>query len=61
LSAKREYLWAVFDKTPQSPKLIDAALIFYHSEVPVEQAREYIHVLATKIKKEKENHHDKTL
>lgn len=49
MSAKREYLWEIFDKTPQSPKLIDAALIFYHAEVPVEQAREYIKVLASKI------------
>jgi len=61
VSAKREYLWSVFDKTPQSPKLVDAALIFYHSEVQFEQARENIRVLDTKIKKEKENHHDKTL
>lgn len=53
MSAKREYLWEIFDKTPQSPKLIDAALIFYHAEVPVEQAREYIKVLATKIKGER--------
>lgn len=51
MSAKREYLWSVFDVTPQSPKLIEAALIFYHAEVPVEQARAYIKVLATKIEK----------
>lgn len=50
MSAKREYLWAVFTNTPQSPKLVEAALIFYHAEVPVEQAREYIRVLAEKIK-----------
>jgi len=50
MSAKREYLWEVFKDTAQSPKLIDAALIFYHSEVPVEQARGYIKVLAPKIK-----------
>jgi hypothetical protein len=29
---------------------VEAALIFYHAEVPVEQAREYIKVLAEKIK-----------
>jgi hypothetical protein len=29
---------------------VEAALIFYHAEVPVEQAREYIRVLAEKIK-----------
>lgn len=51
MSAKREYLWAVFDETPQSPKLVEAALIFFHAEVSVEQAREYIKILATKIKK----------
>lgn len=54
MSEKREYLWAVFDKTPQSPKLIDAAFIFFHAEVPVELAREYIHTLSEKIK-EKNN------
>ena len=53
MSAKREYLWAVFSRTPQSPKLVEAALIFYHAEVPVEQAREYVRVLAEKIKDEK--------
>ena len=53
MSAKREYLWAVFASTPQSPKLVEAALIFYHTEVPVEQAREYIRVLAEKIKEMK--------
>ena len=51
MSAKREYLWAVFTKTPQSPKLLEAALIFYHAEVPVEQAREYLRILETKIKR----------
>lgn len=51
MSAKREYLWSVFKTTPQSPKLVEAALIFYHAEVPVEQAREYLAILATKIKK----------
>ena len=51
MSAKREYLWAVFDETPQSPQLVEAALIFFHAEVSVEQAREYIKILATKIKK----------
>lgn len=50
MSAKREYLWAVFKVTPQSPKLVEAALIFYHAEVPVEQAREYINTLSRKIK-----------
>ena len=55
MSAKREYLWEVFATTPQSPKLVDAALIFYHAEVPAAQAKEYIKVLATKIKKE---HHE---
>ena len=54
MSAKREYLWAVFDKTPQSPKLVEAALIFYDAEVPVEQAREYIHTLSEKIKRTSE-------
>lgn len=49
MSAKQEYLWAVFTKTPQSKQLVEAALIFYHSEVPAEQAREYIKILATKI------------
>lgn len=54
MSAKREYLWTVFDEILQSPKLVEAALIFYHAEVPVEQAREYIKILATKIKKAKD-------
>lgn len=58
MSAKREYLWAVFDTTPQSPQLVEAALIFYHAEVSVEQAREYIKILATKIKKAK---HEQTV
>ena len=50
MSAKREYLWEVFKDTAQSPKLIEAALIFYHSEVPAEQAREYIKILDAKVK-----------
>lgn len=50
MSAKIEYLWAVFKTTLQSPKLVEAALIFYHAEVPIEQAREYIATLAAKIK-----------
>jgi hypothetical protein len=50
MSAKKRYLWAVFDKLPQSPKLVEAALIFYHSEVPVAQACEYLRILSTKIK-----------
>lgn len=54
MSAKREYLWAVFDETLQSPQLVEAALIFFHAEVAVEQAREYIKILATKIKKAKD-------
>lgn len=51
MSEKRQYLWDVFDTLPQNPQLVEAALIFYHSEVPVEQARGYLKVLATKIKK----------
>lgn len=50
MSAKRDYLWAVFSDIPQSPKLVEAALIFYHAEVPVEQARGYLAILASKIK-----------
>lgn len=50
MSAKREYLWAVFESIKQSTKLVEAALIFYHAEVPVEQAREYLTVLASKLK-----------
>ena len=57
MSAKREYLWDVFRETDQSPQLVEAALIFYHAEVPVEQAREYIRVLATKIRG---NFHERT-
>jgi len=49
MSAKKNYLLAVFDTTVQSPKLVDAALIFYFAEVPICQAREYIKVLALKI------------
>ena len=52
MSAKREYLHAVFYSTPQSPKLVEAALIFFHAEVPVEQAREYLRILAEKVEKE---------
>ena len=40
MSAKREYLWAVFKDVPQSVQLVEAALIFYHAEVPVEQVTE---------------------
>jgi hypothetical protein len=50
MSAKREYLWEVFKDTPQSKLLVEAALIFYHAEVPVEQACKFIKILATKIK-----------
>ncbi len=57
MSAKREYLWDVFKDTDQSPQLVEAALIFYHAEVPVEQAREYIRVLAIKIRG---NFHERT-
>jgi hypothetical protein len=54
LSEKREYLWAVFDGLHVHPKLGEAALIFYHAEVPVAQARAYLKVLAPKINKEKQ-------
>lgn len=54
MSAKKEYLLSVFAEIQQSPKLIDATLIFYHAEVPVEQAREYVRVLATKLEKAKQ-------
>jgi hypothetical protein len=50
MSAKREYLWEVFKDTTQSKQLVEAALIFYHAEVPAEQAREYIRILTVKIK-----------
>jgi len=50
MSAKREYLWDVFKDTDQSPQLVEAALIFYHAEVPVEQARKYIKILDAKVK-----------
>lgn len=52
MSAKREYLRVVFESTSAITKLVEAALLFYHAEVPAEQAREYIRVLATKIDKE---------
>jgi len=50
MSEKREYLWAVFAELQQTPKLVEAALIFYHAGVPIAQAREYLHVLAEKLK-----------
>ena len=50
MSAKRAYLWAVFSDIAQDARLVEAALIFYHAEVPVKQARAYLAVLATKIK-----------
>jgi hypothetical protein len=50
MSAKRDYLFEVFKNTSQSKQLVEAALIFYHAEVPAEQAREYIRILAIKIK-----------
>jgi hypothetical protein len=50
MSEKRVYLEQVFYTLPMSPQLVEAALIFYHAEVPVEQARDYIEVLAKKIK-----------
>ena len=52
MSAKREYLRTVFESTSAITELVQAALIFYHAEVPAEQARQYIQVLATKTKKE---------
>lgn len=58
MSAKKEYLLEVFESTSAITKLVEAALIFYHAEVPAEQAREYIKVLATKIKKDK---HERTI
>lgn len=54
MSAKKQYLLEVFESTSAITKLVEAALIFYHAEVPAEQAREYIKVLATKIKKDDE-------
>jgi hypothetical protein len=48
----------VFSTLPQNPKLVEAALIFYHAEVPAAQAREYITILAKKINSQpKENQH----
>ena len=58
MSAKRAYLWEVFSTLPQNPKLVEAALIFYHAEVPAAQAREYITILAKKINSQpKEKQH----
>ena len=51
MSAKREYLWKVFKDVQQTKLLVEAALIFYHAEVPVEQARAYIRVLDEKVKR----------
>lgn len=53
MSEKREYLWGIFKNIEQSPQLVEAALIFYHSEIPVEQARGYLSILENKIKASK--------
>jgi hypothetical protein len=56
MSAKREYLWGVFKTIPQSPDLVYAALTFFHAEVPVELARDYVAILATKVNERNPEH-----
>jgi len=50
MSDKSDYLRALLVNPPKDPRLVEAALIFYHAGVPLGDARTYLAVLATKLK-----------
>jgi hypothetical protein len=49
MSEKKDYLLNVFESVKQHPKLIEAALIFYHAEMPVDQAQKCLTILEKKL------------
>ena len=48
---KAEYFKEVLGSMIADMQLVHATMLFYHAEVPVEQARQYIQVLTTKMLK----------
>lgn len=47
---KRRYIQVVLLGLPRDPRLADAAIFFYHAEVPMDEARGYLETLARKMK-----------
>jgi len=50
MTDKRRYIQVVLLGMPRDPRLADAALFFYHAEVPMNEARGYLETLARKMK-----------
>jgi hypothetical protein len=48
--SKGEYIRMALRSAPGDTRLFDAALIFWHSEVPLEDAKRYLQVLSRKLK-----------
>jgi hypothetical protein len=49
--SKVDYLYEVLDGLlPRDTRITDAALYFYHAEVPVDDAKTYLATLAKKLK-----------
>ncbi len=47
--SKSDYLRALLIGRPYGQRLTEAALIFYHSEIPLEEAKVYIKTLERKL------------
>lgn len=47
---KRRYIQVVMLGLPRDTRLADAAIFFYHAEVPMDVARGYLETLARKMK-----------
>ena len=50
MSEKSSYLQALLVNPPKDPRLVEAALIFYHAGVPLGDARTYLRTLVVKLK-----------
>ncbi len=50
MNDKRRYIQVVLLGMPHDPRLADAAIFFYHAEVPMDVARGYLETIARKLK-----------
>lgn len=48
--SKSEYIRMALRSAPRDVRMLDAALLFWHSEVPLEDAKRYLQVLSRKLK-----------
>lgn len=49
-TVKKRYIQVVMLGLPRDPRLAEAAIFFYHAEVPMDVARGYLETLARKMK-----------